>query len=382
MRTIDDRLIETQLRPSGFDYLRIILAVSVIAWHGIVVCYGSAAEAPYWSSPLRPLIYLIVPAFFALSGFLVASSLYRNNLPSFLTLRSLRIFPALIVEVTISALILGPVLTQYTLSNYFSDPLFRSYFLNVIGYIHYYLPGLFLTNPYSGVVNAQLWTIPFELECYIIIAFMYIIKIHNKPFILIGVLFTIVLSITAYKIFNWHHIAFTPHVPGRVLVLCFLFGVALYAVKQKVIYSIWVFIPCLILTWVLFMFDGTLYLAPIPVAYVTVYLGLMNPKRLFILRGADYSYGIYLYGFPIQQTLSFLFPHYRIWAVNVIGSLLVTGVLAAFSWHFVESKVMDHRKRATLFVSKLCDEFLVRFRATFRGVGSRWRSLGWRSSDN
>jgi hypothetical protein len=37
------------------------------------------------------------------------------------------------------------------------------------------------------------------------------------------------------------------------------------------------------------------------ITYVTVYLGLINFKRFSFVKGADYSYGIYLYGFAVQQ---------------------------------------------------------------------------------
>src|ERR1700753_4196962 len=103
------------------------------------------------------------------AGFLVAGSLERNSLPAFMTLRALRIFPALTAEVVISAVIIGPLVTAMPLSDYFVQRKFLSYFLNVIGYIHFELPGVFSANPLPRLVNLQLWTVPFELECYIVL---------------------------------------------------------------------------------------------------------------------------------------------------------------------------------------------------------------------
>jgi peptidoglycan/LPS O-acetylase OafA/YrhL len=108
MRTIQNQLDFVQNRPSGFDYLRLILAISVIAVHSVMLCSG---QFPFWTGPLRPLVCFILPSFFALSGFLVTGSFERNTIPAFFTLRALRIFPALAVEVLISALIIGPLLT-------------------------------------------------------------------------------------------------------------------------------------------------------------------------------------------------------------------------------------------------------------------------------
>jgi peptidoglycan/LPS O-acetylase OafA/YrhL len=116
---LQDQLDAVHDHPSGFDYLRLVLAISVIVWHSVAVCYGGVIQAEFFGGPLRPLLYSIVPAFFALSGFLVASSLERNKIPQFVTLRIMRIFPALVVEVFISALVIGPLLTTFTWRMYF-----------------------------------------------------------------------------------------------------------------------------------------------------------------------------------------------------------------------------------------------------------------------
>ena len=76
-RTLAERFAETGGRPSGFDYLRIILALSVVALHSVITTKGVAADVMMWETPLRPLLRAVLPMFFALSGFLVAGSLER-----------------------------------------------------------------------------------------------------------------------------------------------------------------------------------------------------------------------------------------------------------------------------------------------------------------
>jgi peptidoglycan/LPS O-acetylase OafA/YrhL len=89
----------------------------------------------------------MVPAFFALSGFLVTGSALRLRATApFLTFRVLRILPALLVEVTLSALILGALFTTLPLKSYFSDPQFFRYFGNIVGLITFHLPGVFESN--------------------------------------------------------------------------------------------------------------------------------------------------------------------------------------------------------------------------------------------
>jgi peptidoglycan/LPS O-acetylase OafA/YrhL len=342
--TIATRLEQTGGRSSGFDYLRIGLSVSVISWHTIIVSYGVDAEAHFWTGPLRPLLYFILPSFFALSGFLVAGSLFRNRIPAFLTLRALRIFPALFCEVLISALIIGPALTAFSLHDYFSDPKFYSYFFNVIGRIHYHLPGLFLDNPFPDNVNLQLWTIPYELECYIAITALAIFGIARSPrlFALAFVLLMVWLSAAAWMSSSPSSVDGGPS--GRVCLLSFLGGVLLYVWRDRAPYSGFLAALVGVFLWTTLSFRATEYLAALPIAYTTIWLGLQDPKKLFFIAGADYSYGMYLYGFPMQQSVAHLLPQYRIWYVNLILSLIASGIAAYISWNFVESIIMKRKK--------------------------------------
>jgi peptidoglycan/LPS O-acetylase OafA/YrhL len=134
----------------------------------------------YRSFLVDQVVTLILPMFFALSGFLVAGSLERcRTLVGFLSMRALRILPALAMEIVLSALVLGPLVTDLPTAAYFGDPEFARYFLNIIGDIHYHLPGVFVTNPLASV-NQQLWTIPFELECYVALAVLASLGLHRQ----------------------------------------------------------------------------------------------------------------------------------------------------------------------------------------------------------
>ena len=96
--------------------------------------------------------------FFALSGFLVAGSMERTpKLSQFLTLRIIRLVPALAVEVLLCALILGPLVTNKPLWDYFAAPEFWAYFRNIVGDVHFTLPGVFEDNKLPRIVNASLW---------------------------------------------------------------------------------------------------------------------------------------------------------------------------------------------------------------------------------
>lgn len=339
MTTIAARLEQTKGHSSGFDYLRIGLSVSVIAWHTVIVCYGAGAEDRYWVGPLRPFLYFMLPSFFALSGFLVSASLFRNSVPSFLTFRALRIFPALFCEVVISALIIGPSLTTLSLRDYFLDPKLHAYFFNAVGRIRYHLPGLFLDNPFPESVNLQLWTVPYELECYVILTAMAIFGIMRSPRLFTAAFFMLVVMLSAYAWISPPIVDGGP--PARLCVLSFLAGVLLYVWRDRVLFSGSLAASAVALLGALSTISGLEYLAAVPTAYLTVWLGLQDPRRLF--GSADYSYGMYIYGFPIQQTIAHLLPQYRIWYVNLFLSLIATGFAAYLSWTIVESKMLKRK---------------------------------------
>ncbi len=350
MPTLQNQLDAVQNRPTGFDYLRLSLAISIVVWHSVLVCYGPSAEYYFWTGPPRPMICFLLPAFFALSGFLVAGSLERNRIPEFLALRIIRIFPALAVEVLISALIIGPLLTSVQWREYFSSPVLFSYFLNVTGDIHFYLPGVFVDNPTASYVNAQLWTIPLELYSYIVLTVIVLFGIAKRKTWLFTMTFGLALLMTVLPQFGLMELP--PYGPLKSsLILSFLFGVSLYIMRRRISFSRPLFLISVSAYWIFSMNQNLVHLSPLPLAYMTVFVGLQNPPKTLFVRGADYSYGVYLYGFPLQQAICHLFPSFRFWYVNALSGVALALVAAFLSWTFVESRVLGQRKRVVSFVS-------------------------------
>jgi peptidoglycan/LPS O-acetylase OafA/YrhL len=349
MQTLEQKLHESGGKPSGFNYIRIVLAISIIAWHSVLVCYGGIAEIPFYTGPLRPLVHFLVPSFFALSGFLVAGSLERvDNLPTFLTLRFLRIFPALVCEVVISAFLIGAALTTLPLAEYFAHPTFHHYFLNVLGDIQYALPGVFEANP-SKVVNIQLWTIPYELKCYILLTLAALVGLHRRPrlFLLLLSVATVILTVINYK-YGTFPLGGRPS--GRFVVWAFLWGVALFLMRHKIACHVLPFVFSVLAIWFLLRMRETEYLAAPAVAYATVYIGSQDFRKTLLLKAGDISYGLYLYGFAVQQAAYQLLPQHRSWLENFIVSLLVSAVFGYLSWTYVESKVLEYKTAAIRFV--------------------------------
>ena len=360
-RTLQTCIDAASGHTTGFDVLRVLLAVSVIIVHSVGASYGFDAEtATVWAGPARGVFSLILPMFFALSGFLVAGSLERvPEIHKFLTLRAVRIIPALFVETVLCALIVGPLLTTESLGGYFTDPVFFHYFRNVVGDVQFNLPGVFAHNPVPDFVNLSLWTVPFELFCYIALAGLAVLTITKRPAAVAWLVLGACLILPAYYLLLDAPQVFM-HPKGRVLVLSFLCGIVVYQWRRLLPHS-----------WTLAAASGVLaviclshphihsWAAPF-VAYLTAFFGLLQlPKPPVFSRG-DYSYGMYLFAYPIQQAFVELFPDAREWYFNVAFTVVLALAYAMFSWHVVEKPILSRRKHAVAFVDAVVTSVLRR----------------------
>lgn len=344
-RTLGQYMADIKGFTSGFDYLRFILAIAVLTWHSYPFTQGNDAANEVASGWVSNLTFLMLPMFFALSGFLVSSSLQRtSSMGKFLGLRAIRILPALFVEVLLSALILGPLLTTIPLSEYFTSSIFHSYFFNIIGYIHYELPGVFLTNPYPNVVNGSLWTVPFELECYLALTILSLTGFTRRPKIFLAIF----LAVTITKSLSTFYFGAAPmalsHIGGRQLILFFLAGIIINLVRDQLPFNGIIAIMCAITGLALLRNEHLLYLAPLPIAYLTVWLGMLRPPRIPVIMGGDYSYGIYLYAAPVQQTVAYMSDTGKTYLGNLFLSLFFVSLFAAFSWHAIEKPTLKLKK--------------------------------------
>ncbi len=341
MPSLADQLALSRNRPAGFDYMRVVLAATIIGLHSLNVSLG-LGEALQVQSKLRIGVAMILALFFALSGFLVTASLLRcKSLISFLGLRVLRIGPALAVETTLSAVVIGSVFTELPLAQYVADPKFHAYFLNIVGDIHYELPGVFLNNPLPRLVNCQLWTVPYELWCYVILALLAVTTIAFNRVAYLAFMVIAQIGLIGYDIYRWDvvPIQLRPH----LLVFSFLAGVGFYLWRDKVPYDRTVCLFALVLCAAGMATGRGDALAPVPAAYVACYFGLMNPRRSWIVASGDYSYGLYLYGFVIQQCVAAFGPPAQPWYLNLLISLPLAFGIAVASWHLVEKHALRLR---------------------------------------
>ena len=348
--SLDDRLARFGGVGPGFDHLRIGLSLSILLWHSFSNSYGLRYAESLPAFPVPPLLSALLPMFFGLSGFLVTGSALRtNDVKTFLTFRTLRILPALFTEITLSALILGPLLTSFTLIQYFSDPSFYEYFGSLIGRVRFNLPGLFLDNPTPNFVNFALWTVAPEILCYIAMTLLMVSGYYkNARAVLLITLAYAVICIMLDSIAPPIRVAEV--LPSKSLILSFLVGAVVFLFRRRIIYSkVAAFMSLVVATTLAFAaqrFSNPLlmYMSIPGYVYVVAVLGLTNMPKIPLLSSGDYSYGVYIYGFPIQQTIA-RFVSEQDALVNFAIALPTTLVVAAISWHLVEKPFLALRHR-------------------------------------
>ncbi len=156
--TFADVLRRSGGKAPGVAHTRAVLVMAWIAFGSVRLTNGLAGAvlSPLWIVP-----FVAVPGLFAVLGFCLAQAAADQSAREFVLDRVRRAGPALLVAVSASALVLGPLATTDSLRAYVSDPAFAQYFLNLVGWPRFELPGVFEFNDYSGVVNEALWLPPF-----------------------------------------------------------------------------------------------------------------------------------------------------------------------------------------------------------------------------
>ncbi|MDR2325127.1 MAG: acyltransferase [Acidovorax sp.] len=319
---------------NNFDFLRTVAATLVLFSHQ----FSLLGLPDPRILPRISLGHLAVCIFFVISGFLVTQSWERDpNALRFAKRRILRVWPGLIAVTVLSALVLGPLVTSLPAYDYFRADGTLAYFKTLLLNIKYKLPGVFTENPYPNAVNGSLWTIPLEVRWYIVILIAGVIGALK-----IRVLALIALMTLAVYYLGIYGAETNPNPKYfQELGLFMLYGACLHLYREKWARRPLVFllvIACAALTAVALghPFVG-LWLA---LPYMVIAFGTAStPVLRRFGRFGDLSYGIYIYAFPVQQTIIWwLGP--QPFAVLLSVSIVIVVAMAYASWHLIESPAL------------------------------------------
>jgi peptidoglycan/LPS O-acetylase OafA/YrhL len=344
-KTFDDQLVAKAFRGPGFDQIRFVAATTVLLHHAHGFDYDTRIDPLFtYSGRFLHFGLLAVLVFFAISGFLVTPGLVRSrNLINYATNRVLRIFPALIVVVIASMLLLGPILTTMSPVSYFSDPKLYLYAKNILTLTTNDLPGVTSASGEPVVVNGALWTIHFEILSYGVLAIMSVLSLVRRS----GVLIVFLAAYGVYVAMNFEP-AVLASLPGRFATLISLFvyfaaGSALYMFRNWIPYSASLAVGAFALLMVALAFGFGAVFAPLCLPYITIFLGLsVLPGHSLLKR--DLSYGIYLIHAPVLVAFGLFYPALRPWWLVAMVAFVIVLVLSYLSSRFIESPALARKK--------------------------------------
>lgn len=355
----------TAHRSNNFDAIRIVAALVVIFGHAYPlsghsddVILGNAVQS------------LAVKIFFVVSGYLVARSWESDpHVGRYLMRRGLRLLPGLAMVLLLTVLVLGPIFTILPLSDYFSNGGTWRYFVyNMVLYPVYSLPGVFVHNVYPHAVNGSLWSLPAEVSMYLLLPVVFLTAMIDRSRRLF-VLVTCTLAFLSLLYLSTspadQQIVFWGTGSRSVAdVGPYFFIGALYSVTSM---KRWLSAPVsLLLIGVLALFQIPNYdLQQVGLMIVLPYAVLSfatQPVPVICKAGCfgDPSYGLYVYGFAVQQALFHLGGTTMGPISNAVIATFITLILAYASWHLLEKRALAFKPSRNQSVPKGLSEELVK----------------------
>jgi peptidoglycan/LPS O-acetylase OafA/YrhL len=343
---------------SNWLLIRLFAAFAVIYGHS----FGQFPAIGHQDLTIRFLtqgtIYsgqIAVVVFFFISGALVTGSLINSTPVGYFLKRITRIFPALFVCLLITSVSVKVIFPSANIQNLFTYVVLNimntfnvGQFTNISSSYIWEIPSVFIANEYQAL-NGSLWTLPQEFRLYFFLLLISFITASLKKRQLVGVnVLVIFFLIRKPEIVPW--IGSDDSLLGNkdavINSIFFLFGSIFYLMRvDRLAPKILLLASMgLYFTWLTQNRDQILFFASM-VLFATFLAKLPQPKGLRLKN--DYSYGVYLYGWPVAQILA----HFNPLLLPEVASLLVafmSFIIASLSWKFIEAPSINFSKRVIL----------------------------------
>jgi peptidoglycan/LPS O-acetylase OafA/YrhL len=331
-------------RHNNFDALRLLAAASVVFSHSFLIAEGAQDhEWLIWLTGNQSILGLVgVFVFFAISGFLVTQSFEETgDAWRFLAKRALRIFPGLFVATLLSAFVLAPLVTSLWPSAFLSRPEPYEYVVGntLLDQTVHELPGvMFVNNPVGLEINGSLWTLRLEFAMYLMVLALGLLRLLTVRAALLLLVFGMAClhfnMLDELEKWGW----FFQLLSGwGWLVAFFAAGMVLYKLRHTRVFDGRVALLALAGLVLSVPLRQFILLFPLFGCYLALWLAL-TPRLPVIpaARFGDLSYGIYIYGWPVEQGVVWLLGGRAAWWQVFLLALPAAAGLAFLSWHLVE----------------------------------------------
>jgi peptidoglycan/LPS O-acetylase OafA/YrhL len=351
-----NKSVETDFPPdrdrNHFNFLRLVFATLVLLSHAFELVDGNRSRellTRFFGS--ISFGEFAVDGFFLVSGYLIVQSWKTApHVSTFLIKRILRIYPAFIVASVVSIFIVGPLAANA--SDYLATLDVQKALLGFVKLSSPVTPPVFVGQPYP-VVNGSMWTIKLEFACYVLVLALGLVGfVRNRRWWFVFTAATVGLftASVASGIFGFEF--FSPMWPFFLqsqllrLVMFFSVGGCFYLFRERIPQT--ARLACLVSAAVFIaLFDSTtaeLVLA-IGGGYLLFFFAFASfPFLQPFSKLPDVSYGLYLYGWPIQKLLIWTYPGMAPEAVFVLS--LLSGLMAGCaSWYLIEKPFLRLKPR-------------------------------------
>lgn len=333
-------------RRNNFDFLRLVLASLVIVAHAYPLTKHEEILM-VWTNHQEDFGSFAVNGFFALSGYFIFLSLQRSKtIANYFWKRILRLYPALI-GLMIFTFALIPILYQgnhltSTIKNYWV------YALNGLSLyrVKFFITGIFENNPFKGAINGSLWTLSYEFTMYMVLLLLFFIRKKKISYLILFFSFFLSFYLMHYQTTFLQDGFLKIHLESNRLYRLstyFLAGSCLTFFDLKKLNTLYVRIGLFLFILLSFILNIYTFVAPFALPLFLILVGILNTKPINDLgeRFGDISYGVYIYGFLVQQMFMNYFNFNPL--TLIVCSLIFTYFLAYFSWHLIEKKMLKFK---------------------------------------
>ncbi|MGH3878331.1 MAG: acyltransferase family protein [Actinophytocola sp.] len=327
-----------------------MIACGVIGFHAMPIT--GDYEGWGWGQHWYHYGTLTVAAFMAMSGFFVMKTWERDpQLVRYWVRRLLRIMPGLFVVLALSAFVLGPLVTTLSAGEYFTDPGAWTYLVNnaLLFPQQYDLPGVFADTPYPVAVNGSLWCLPVEVLGYALVTVVGLLGINRRRYLVFGV----ALLPATLLVLNVNDVIDLPDTmlllltdPLLQYLAIYAMGIAAWLYRDKIPLSWWGVAAAVVIEILVYPGPFADITRAVTVPYAVLTIGAKLPSWLCLPNWLTVaSFGVFLYGFPVEQTLAWLGAD-NAWQVIGAG-VPISIVLGLASWHLVEKHGLRLRTALT-----------------------------------
>lgn len=326
---------------NSFGILRILAASAVVFSHAWTTTNGSTHPEPLQIETGYPLGWHAVNLFFALSGMLIAGSLHsQRSISAFFVSRLLRIYPALVAVILATAILSAAIVNpEIWSSKEAAEYVLRNLFL--IG-ASATIPGVYADIPEQYMINVPLWTLKFEVFAYFTVAgFSYLTWKAPRLFSL-KYLTLFVLIFGSFLMLTFGRMEVHGFLDHTVrLTFAFYIGVACWLWRDQIRITLGILVGLIALNVILLWLDFQYIPAQIILlGALAIYVGTIKYGiATEFTDKQDYSYGIYIVGYPIQQGIMAVTNVANPWQ-NFLFAMMLAVPVAAISWNLVEKPAL------------------------------------------